>query len=161
MATDCGCSAPSSSSASSPHRNATSRPTHKSRKSKVIVVEDSGHFDTIIESSKDTIIVVDFFTTWCGPCKRIAPQLEELAREKSKVWFIKVDAEKFPDLASSHNVDAFPTFAFYKNKEWEEEEQFKGADIGQIRKRIERLEEADKVTESSDSDEDEEDEDSD
>ncbi|MRY42756.1 thioredoxin [Parabacteroides distasonis] len=67
---------------------------------------------------KSGVTVVDFFATWCGPCKMIAPILEELSEEmKEKVNFIKVDVDKSGDLADEYHISSIPTVAIFKNNE--------------------------------------------
>lgn len=59
---------------------------------KVTEVSSSAEFNRIIGASKLT--VVDFFATWCGPCKAIAPELERMAASNPNVNFVKVDVDK-------------------------------------------------------------------
>lgn len=57
--------------------------------------------------------VIDFYATWCGPCKRMAPIVEELAKEfAGKVDFYQVDVDKESELARMFGIEAMPTFAF-------------------------------------------------
>ncbi|KAK3803842.1 hypothetical protein RRG08_029434 [Elysia crispata] len=80
--------------------------------SKVIATKEE--FDSIIAETK-TLVVVDFFATWCGPCKAIAPQLEAWATEfQGQVLFIKVDVDENEETAEAAEVSAMPTFHFYK-----------------------------------------------
>lgn len=63
-------------------------------------------------------VVVDFFATWCGPCKMIAPTLEEISGEMTgKAKVIKVDIDSSGDLATAYNVRSVPTLMFFKNGE--------------------------------------------
>lgn len=65
----------------------------------------------------DTLIVLDFTATWCGPCKRIYPLLESLSNEYSKALFFKIDIDKLSDIASHFKIEAVPSFKFiYNNK---------------------------------------------
>lgn len=61
----------------------------------------------------DKPCIIDFYTTWCGPCKRLAPILEELSKEYSgKIYIYKVDAEKERELAYLFGVHSYPTLVF-------------------------------------------------
>ena len=57
--------------------------------------------------------LVDFYTTWCGPCKRLAPVLEELALEYAgRIDIYKVDTEQEPELAAAFGISSIPTLLF-------------------------------------------------
>lgn len=61
----------------------------------------------------DKPCIVDFYATWCGPCKMVAPILEELADEYAgKIDIYKVDTEKEQELASAFGIRSIPTFLF-------------------------------------------------
>jgi len=71
-------------------------------------------FETEVLKS-DLPVVIDFYATWCGPCKMITPIFEELAKEYSgKVKFAKVDIDESPNLASAYKVRGVPTMMFFK-----------------------------------------------
>jgi thioredoxin 1 len=60
-------------------------------------------------------VIVDFFATWCGPCKMIAPVLDDIAAEADgKFIIVKVDIDRDPQLANQYNVQSVPTLAFIK-----------------------------------------------
>lgn len=62
------------------------------------------------------LVVVDFWATWCGPCKIISPIVEELATEYAgKAAFGKINTDENPDLASRFNIRGIPTLMFFKN----------------------------------------------
>lgn len=60
-------------------------------------------------------VLVDFFATWCGPCRMLGPVLEELDREGFPVQIVKIDTDEAPDLAMKYNVQAIPTLLFFSN----------------------------------------------
>ena len=60
-------------------------------------------------------VLVDFFAEWCGPCKRVAPWLEELSRETPNIGFVKVDVEVMEDLATHFRIRSMPTFILLKS----------------------------------------------
>uniref|UniRef100_A0A1B0D6K2 Uncharacterized protein n=1 Tax=Phlebotomus papatasi TaxID=29031 RepID=A0A1B0D6K2_PHLPP len=75
-------------------------------------------FDGKLESAGDLLVVVDFFAQWCGPCKMIAPKLEELATQYTdKAVVLKVDVDECEELAMRYNISSMPTFVFIKNKQ--------------------------------------------
>lgn len=74
---------------------------------------NSGSFRSEISKG---IVVVDFFATWCGPCKMLAPIFEELSKEmKGKVKFVKVDLDKSMDIARRYNITSVPTVMIFRN----------------------------------------------
>ncbi|RUS81858.1 hypothetical protein EGW08_010381, partial [Elysia chlorotica] len=87
------------------------------------------------------IVVVDFYTTWCGPCKVIAPQLEEWADEKERnVLLAEVDVEN-GETAEAAEVSAMPTFHFYKKKKKNDQkiDEVAGANENALRENITSL----------------------
>jgi len=79
------------------------------------ITDDS--FDMEVLQS-ETPVVVDFWATWCGPCKMIAPILEELAREyEGKVKITKLDVDSNNQTAGKYNIMSIPSLLFFKNGE--------------------------------------------
>ena len=80
-------------------------------------VEDNGELDDIIKNNLEKLIVVDFFATWCGPCVRIAPKLEEMSKSddyKDRVLFLKVDVDAASEISEKYKIQAMPTFILFK-----------------------------------------------
>lgn len=71
-------------------------------------------FQEIVSSDKPTL--VDFYATWCGPCKTMSPILDQLKKElKDQVRILKIDVDKNQELASKLGVRGVPTFILYKS----------------------------------------------
>ncbi|VDI73982.1 thioredoxin 1 [Mytilus galloprovincialis] len=81
----------------------------------VKVIQSKAEFDGVVKGSGDTLIVVDFFATWCGPCVQIAPVYQKLSDEYSDCIFLKVDVDEVEDVAAASGISAMPTFQCYKN----------------------------------------------
>lgn len=63
-------------------------------------------------------VLVDFFATWCGPCKMLAPTLEQVAQEmEGKAMVYKLDIDQNPDIASHYGVMSVPTLILFENGE--------------------------------------------
>lgn len=60
-------------------------------------------------------VLVDFYATWCGPCKSMTPVLEEFAQQEEMCQIGKVDIDKCPELTEEYSVMSVPTFFFFKN----------------------------------------------
>jgi len=70
------------------------------------------------EIASEKLTMVDFYTTWCGPCKQMAPFVAEIKAEKSDIVnVIKVDAEAQLDISSKYNLEGYPTIIFFKKGE--------------------------------------------
>ena len=71
-------------------------------------------FSQLIQSSQP--ILVDFFATWCGPCKAMEPVVKDVAQSiEGKARVVKVDIDKQQQIARQYNVSAVPTFIIFKN----------------------------------------------
>ena len=69
--------------------------------------------DLVLNS--DVPVLVDFYADWCGPCKRLAPTLEELAAETPQARIVKVNVDQNPGLASQYGISAIPSLKVFKN----------------------------------------------
>merc|ERR1712243_180535 len=79
----------------------------------VKIVESQADFDAVINGN--TLVCVDFWATWCGPCKMIAPKLEAMSEKYTEVVFAKCDVDDNSETAEEVGISAMPTFKFYKD----------------------------------------------
>lgn len=69
-------------------------------------------FDMLI---KDQNVVIDFYATWCPPCRQMTPRLQQLAEEFTNVLFIKVDIDTFGSISRRFGIKSIPTLIFFKD----------------------------------------------
>ncbi|MEK7529396.1 MAG: thioredoxin [Patescibacteria group bacterium] len=94
------------------------------------------NFDSVVTESEG-IVLVDFWAAWCGPCKMMAPIVEELSGEMEGMTIAKVDVDQNQELAMQHNILSIPTFVIYKAGQVVD--QFSGAlSKDALRERVER-----------------------
>ena len=80
------------------------------------IVMDKDNFQSIVKESGKTVLI-DFWATWCGPCKMIAPLVEEIAAERSDIIVGKIDVDQEMDLAVQFGITSIPTLIVMKNGE--------------------------------------------
>jgi len=79
--------------------------------------QEFASFDDLLSKS-DLPVLVDFYAEWCGPCKIMAKILEEVNAELSdRLRIVKIDSEKYQELASQLKIYALPTLILFKNAE--------------------------------------------
>ncbi len=80
-----------------------------------VIKLDESNFDREL-TQDDKPVIVDFWAEWCGPCKMIAPLLDEIAREKTgAVKVAKVNVDENQSLSFKYNIRAIPALLFFKN----------------------------------------------
>lgn len=74
-------------------------------------------------------VLVDFFAEWCGPCRMLAPVMQELSEKyEGKVKFVKLNVDQAPELASSFGINSIPALLYFRNG------QVKGSSVGFARR---------------------------
>jgi thioredoxin len=72
-------------------------------------------FEDLIAQSEQPVLV-DFYATWCGPCHMMAKILEEANLQlQGKLRIVKIDTDRYPEIASRQNIQALPTLVLFKN----------------------------------------------
>jgi thioredoxin 1 len=80
----------------------------------VLVITDSNFKSEVLES--DIPVLVDFWAAWCGPCKMLAPTIQELANQyQGQLRVGKLDADQNPDSCTEYGVSGLPTCILFKN----------------------------------------------
>lgn len=82
----------------------------------ILTVSDATFDETV--GASDNVVLVDFWAEWCGPCKMIAPSLEEIATEqRGKLTIAKLNVDDNPDTARRYDVMSIPTLLVFKDGE--------------------------------------------
>ena len=79
----------------------------------IIEVTDASFQSEVIES--ETPVLVDFWAPWCGPCRVVAPVLEEIASERDDLRIVKLDVDANQQTAANYEVLSIPTMILFKN----------------------------------------------
>ena len=80
----------------------------------MLLHSDINNFNNDVINSK-SLVLVDFFATWCGPCQMLGPILEKISKEISDIDIIKIDIDTCGDLAVKYDIEAVPTLILFKN----------------------------------------------
>lgn len=81
----------------------------------VLEIKEEQFEDVVLKS--DVPVLVDFFATWCGPCKMMAPILEQLSDENEGVKFASIDVDDAERLAIQYGISSIPCMILFKNGE--------------------------------------------
>lgn len=80
----------------------------------MVKILKKSEFKTLVENTGDTVLV-DFYATWCGPCKMLAPVIDEIAEEQQDAIVYKVEVDNAMDVAMKYSVQSVPTLMIFKN----------------------------------------------
>jgi len=79
-------------------------------------IKNMSEFEKEVLNEEKTVFI-DFYATWCKPCKIMTPTIEEIAKEYTDIKFVKIDIDKNEELAIKYNVMSIPTMIIMKNGE--------------------------------------------
>ena len=79
-----------------------------------VVHVTTGNFEQEVLNSEKTVLV-DFWAEWCGPCRMVAPVLDELSAERTDVKICKVNVDEETELATKYRIMSIPTLLVFKN----------------------------------------------
>lgn len=82
-------------------------------------------------------VAVDFFATWCGPCRVISPKFEAFSELYPNVHFVKVDVDQAQEIAATMGITAMPTFIFFKDGK--QVDKVMGADPAQLEASLKKI----------------------
>ena len=77
-----------------------------------IINGNESEFNNLVSNG---IVLVDFYATWCGPCKMLAPVLEEVASDRDELKVVKMDIDENMELAKTYSVMSVPTLMLFKD----------------------------------------------
>ena len=77
-----------------------------------IIHGNENSFNDIVQGE---LVLVDFFATWCGPCRMLGPVLEELAEERPNITVAKIDVDESASLANNYGIMSVPTLLLFKD----------------------------------------------
>ena len=98
--------------------NAGNQPQASAKDSVIQSIKSLEQFNKVMETSKERLLVLDFYADWCPPCKELFPVLEKIGKENRDIVAIyRINIDRHSELASSFRVTGIPHVAFVKNKE--------------------------------------------
>ena len=78
-------------------------------------ISSAAEFDAVLSANKS--VFVDFFATWCGPCKMVGPVVEKVSETEPDVKFVKIDVDEVGELAQRYGIMSIPALMAFRNGE--------------------------------------------
>jgi len=86
------------------------------QKVEIMEIKNAEHFEQEVINESETVLI-DFYATWCMPCKVMSPIIEEIAKEHKEIKVVKIDIDRNEELAIKYNIMSIPTMLIMKNGE--------------------------------------------
>lgn len=86
------------------------------QKVEIMEIKNAEHFEQEVINESGTVLI-DFYATWCMPCKVMSPIIEEIAKEHKEIKVVKIDIDRNEELAIKYNIMRIPTMLMMKNGE--------------------------------------------
>lgn len=86
------------------------------QKVEIMEIKNAEHFEQEVINESGTVLI-DFYATWCMPCKVMSPIIEEIAKEHKEIKVVKIDIDRNEELAIKYNIMSIPTMLIMKNGE--------------------------------------------
>ena len=83
----------------------------------VLTITTDNFREAVIDASKDKPVLIDFWASWCGPCRMLSPVVDQIAEEQDNVIVGKINVDEQPELAAAFDVQSIPTLVLIKNGE--------------------------------------------
>ena len=116
-------------------------------------ISTTDEFREIILNTDYELVVAYFTAAWCGPCKKIYPYVKNIGDNNEHIQAVKIDVDVCEELAQEYEIEAMPTFKFFKNKSFVQIDSFSGADsnrlVSTIKKNLEEQTEKPPVQEQT------------
>ena len=81
----------------------------------IVDITEKAEFDKILQSNE--LVIVDFWATWCGPCRMLGSVIEEYSNDNPDIPLVKVNVDEAKELASDYDIQSLPTIMIFKNSE--------------------------------------------
>ena len=95
-------------------------------------ISTTDEFKNIILKENYELVVAYFTASWCGPCKQISPYVLNIGENNTHIQAIKIDVDICEELAAEYEIEAMPTFKFFKDKSFVQIDSFSGADSNKL-----------------------------
>ncbi|RIA89263.1 thioredoxin-like protein [Glomus cerebriforme] len=102
-----------------------------------VQIQNKSELDKYIKDG--SLVVVDFWADWCGPCRTMTPVFEQLSKKFPKVHFLKINTDEQYEITQEYHVSALPSFFFFKDGKRLQEADIIGVNKSGLEENVERF----------------------